>query len=393
MRLMYDVDVVVCGGGAAGLFVAKILCEYGLTVLLIEREVWIASAASIKNEGFLHSGAFHSAVISDREEAIAVALRSRYGHEAIRFYAPESIEDVDSRTYALIPDGWVKEVLSRWKEADVRYRRVSRVPDMDGLNRSLLKTRRLFEVCDLSIDTRKLYRKLVADISRQARILRGFQIVDFVDGNTAVLESTQDPNAERLLVRSRLFVHAIGAQIGDFFRERLGCEIPVNYYVSHLLDVIPRACKHGFFMVEEGMATLMHHTEGSIAGLAREQTPIPHPSAAAEIPEKVELLRRSAEALIPGILRKKHRVRACVKVSRRRPNRHASLIASFGEVGNNLWLLPGKMTEAPFIADEVFRRIIWPKLELGNPVHLRPLDFLLQGQGLDASHDCPVGMR
>lgn len=382
MHGLNDVDVVVCGGGATGLFLAKVLCEYGLPIALIERDPKIAPAASIRNEGWLHSGAFHAAAIENRDEAISVARRTRFGCDVIQRFAPEAIEDVDSRSYALIPNDRVSDVLGRWNDAGVSYGSVERTQVLGPLNRSLLKSRTLFEVKDVSINTRMLYAKLAHYASRLgAKILLEHEIVEFADNNTAVVKQTGGQATERTTIRAKLFLYAIGAQSKDFFRRNFNCDLPIGLSVSHLLDIAPKVCEQGFFMIEKDKATLMHHLCGSIVGLAKEQTIIDSPIASV-IPEKAQIIKESAAELIPEILKgRQWNCRACVKVFRQKENRHAGLLPSFDEPAkNHVWVLPGKMTEAPFVAAEVFKNVVWKKLELADSVQRRPLDLLVESR-------------
>jgi glycine/D-amino acid oxidase-like deaminating enzyme len=373
----FHVDVMIIGGGAAGLAIAAVLSEFGLKVLLVEREEKLAVGPSSRNEGWAHAGPFHGAAIEDRERAIRVARRSLYGYEAIRHFAPQAVEDIDSRTFALIPSERVSEVEERWKEAQVRFSRVSRRMVPAPLNRRLLDSRVAYEVADISINTRILYEKLQWKIrSNGGQVITGFSIVDVVNKNQVVISSPTNPSL-RAEVTASLFIHAIGPNLKAFFRDFFGCDLPIGFAVSHLMDVTPRVCQHAYFLVEKLGATIMHHNQGSIVGLAIEQTRIATPPAVA-IPGKVEAIQRSAEQLIPGILTKhQYAIRPCIKVFWEQPGQHAGLLPAFGEpVPNHVFVIPGKMTEALYLADEVFRQVVWPKLELGELVALRPLDLM-----------------
>jgi glycine/D-amino acid oxidase-like deaminating enzyme len=373
-----NADVVISGGGAAGLFLTYSMSAYGLRVLLIEKSRWLAAGASTRNEGWLHAS-FHAAAITDREEAMAVARRTCYGHHFIRRFAPEALEDIESRTFALIPDRQATEVRDRWNEADVPHRWVPAASITDPLNTSLLHSRSIFEVPDISIDTRVLYAKLAQAVIRHgATILVGSEIVDFQADRTAVVQETDTCPPRRVLVRAPLFVYAMGPQIKSFFQRVLGTDVPLGFSVSHLLDVEPRLCRHAYYTIERHGPTLMHHHRASILGLAREQTLVDTPSTEL-IPAKVRTLLDSSRSLVSGILGHRHTPRACVKVFCTR-GRERNLLPGFGEPRDgHLWVIPGKMTETPYVAAQVLRQVCWDRFELGRQIRQRPIDeFVLE---------------
>ncbi|MFH0341913.1 MAG: hypothetical protein ACHBNF_07225 [Chromatiales bacterium] len=132
-------------------------------------------------------------------------------------------------------------------------------------------------------------------------------------------------------------------------------------------------------MIEKDKATLMHQECGSIVGLAEEQTTIESPLASV-FPEQAQIVKRSAEELIPNILSgRQWQVKACVKVFNTREGQRIRLLLSFGEpLNNHLWVVPGKMTASPFVAAEVFNKVVWKKLQLGTSVQPRPLGLFVE---------------
>lgn len=155
-------DVLVVAGGIAGLMTTRKLAQLGMRVMLIEVGEPLCGGPSTRNEGWLHRGSYHSGSISDRQTAVQVAQRCIYGHDQIRTFAPEAVEDVNARPYALVKsDCLAEELVSRYEEAGVTFRPVSskqvcaRFPDAD-----LAGVKAAFEVNDVSINTRMLYHKL-----------------------------------------------------------------------------------------------------------------------------------------------------------------------------------------------------------------------------------------
>ena len=166
MDLNYDVLLV--GGGIAGLMSAQKLSGLGLRIALIERELTLASGPSTKNEGWLHRGTYHAFSIKDRTTAIQVARRCIYGHEQLRLFAPEALEITDILPIALIKNkDSIADTISRWDEADVKYRPLSRseasclAPDISFNN-----VNGIFQVADVSINTKIFITKTTCSSSK-----------------------------------------------------------------------------------------------------------------------------------------------------------------------------------------------------------------------------------
>ncbi len=115
-------EIAVIGGGTGGLMTTKKLAELGYDVALIDKAPTFGSGPSTRNEGWLHRGTVHSGVIKESERAMKIAKRVMYGYEQIMSFAPESVEDLTSTTYALFKDAELAEVTEeRWKEVDVWF--------------------------------------------------------------------------------------------------------------------------------------------------------------------------------------------------------------------------------------------------------------------------------
>lgn len=380
MAKLLEPDVVICGAGAAGLFIAKKLKEYGLEVILIERQATLACGPSTRNEGWLHPGSVHAATIDDEERAIQVACRVKFGHKQILDFAPEAIEDPDSRSFILIPEERLDTTIRRWQCAEIRHRQVrySEIGE-EALNRDLARRNAIFEVGDVAINTRILYAKLYAELALDAEhCFIGWEIEGF-DDNLSIARVRRRNSDEMVFIKPKVFVYALGSHTGEFFRTKLGQDVPIKLYVSHLVDM-PRVCQHGYFMVGERDATLMPHRDWTIFGLSKEQRPIDAPigdpfDVSDDI--KNEILS-AAVRLIPKAsdFLEQARVRRCMKVTSQLDNNQLpDLIAQFGmPVPGHVWALAGKMTEAPFVAARVFHEYLWNVLELGDMVSRRPID-------------------
>jgi len=158
LRKSLKVDVGILGAGVMGLWLSLKLAERGYRVAVIEKECWIADGPSTRNEGWLHCGAYHAAAIEERSLAVQVARRTREGFKQTMNLAPESVQDHESLTFALVEERRLEDVTSRWEQAGVVYRPALSAEVSEIASYVNLKCfKGLFRVEDLSIDTRVLY--------------------------------------------------------------------------------------------------------------------------------------------------------------------------------------------------------------------------------------------
>ncbi|MCI0565465.1 MAG: FAD-binding oxidoreductase, partial [Nitrososphaera sp.] len=240
-------DVTIIGGGVAGLMLLKKLADIGLSAVLIEQNPRFADSASTKNEGWLHRGTYHAASIRDRNIAIQVARRCIYGYEQIRSYAPETVEDIDMPSFALLRNqDRESEIISRWDEAEVVYRKISHqelknfVPELN-----ISEVASAFKVKDIGINTRLLYRKLLAQSERLgARVLTRAKISFESNLETAQVETEEGKQK----IESDLFVYTAGYGLKQLFAERFATHLPLRFWKSHLL-VTQRLSKHAVFFL------------------------------------------------------------------------------------------------------------------------------------------------
>jgi len=364
-------DICVIGAGVAGLMASQKLSENGFKVLVIEHRELLASGPSTRNEGWLHRGTYHATSICNRTTAIEVARRCIYGHDQITRFAPECIEDLDSESYALLKDSSrLSEILDRWDEANVVYQEVqpkhlkAALPSID-----LRNVHAAFRVADVSINTRLLYGKILAQSERSGSVILANAIIEFAQDNTAVISL---PDGTRFTIAPRLFIHASGFSVGNLFQARFGTDLPIRYWKSHLL-LVPRLTKHGVFFLDPGESALMPHREVSIVGMNEDAVLCENPTYDT-LEESVKELRQSLHRLIPRSASVEYRALACVKVD-------VAPVATDGRslnvfirepVPGHLCVLPGKMTEAPFLVDNLVRQV-FDRLD-NRRIAARPLD-------------------
>jgi glycine/D-amino acid oxidase-like deaminating enzyme len=367
-------DVTIVGAGLSGLTLAKKLGEIGLRVALIERDKQLAAGASTRNQGWLHTGAYHAATVDDRQTAIRIARACTYGYEQISRYAPEAIEDVDLLTFALATKGSsIEDFTSRWDEADIAYRPLTlnqlrdAVPAIvtDGLSGA-------FAVRDVCVNTRLLCKKLLRDSVRAGASVFSATNITFRTPHEAQLLS---PDNELQDIESTLFVYSAGAGIRDLLQAQFSIHIPLRFWKSHLL-VFDRLTRNNLFCLASGAANVMNHGQRSIVGLTRDAFECPDHQLDVVADRADEIL-----ASLRGLLQLDRTVRfmaySCIKVDVL--EEQMPTVSGLG-LGISIWepipdhicAIPGKMTAIPYMTDTLTRMIF---ARIGdNDITLRPHD-------------------
>jgi len=365
------VDVCILGGGITGLLCAKRFKDLGMEVAVVEKNETLANSPSTRNEGWLHRGTYHATSIHDQSNAIQVAKRCIYGHEQIKTYAPEAIEDSDRPAYALIKNSrLVGEIISRWNEAEVKYRSV----DLGQIAKSspevnLEDVSAAFQVYDLAINTRILYSKLTTDILRSGvHIFRG-ATATFKNDQQVVIKTRGD---ETKTIKASIFLYTAGYGTREIFQQQFGIDIKMRFWKSHLL-LLPRIARNAIYCLDPKEAVVVNHGNIAIAGMNEDAFLCQEPNYET-IPEKVEELYQSLGNLfhLPKTL--SYQATACVKVDMAESISSArSLNISIHEpLTNHLCVLPGKMTEAPYVADQI-TQLVYSRLT-DSRIALRPCD-------------------
>lgn len=349
-------DVIVIGGGVAGLMTAHKLTKIGLSVAVVERDQLLASGPSTRNEGWLHRGTYHAASIASRETAVEVARRCIYGHEQLMRFCPEAIEDVDKNPVAMLKNGdRAEEVVSRWQAAGVRYREIGRreaeirCPDAD-----FSKPAALFEVNDVSINTRLLYRKLISEAKQSGCEFYTGQNIVGIDGTTLDLDSSND---RRIRIAGRKIVYAAGGGAANLLKKFHGIEMPIRYWKSHLV-VTKRLAPMGVFYLDAHEAAMMHHGNVSVIGFNEDALLSKDPDYQV-IGDRAANLREGITRIFPNWRANDALDVACVKVdlASRIQDARSLNIAIREPVQDHIVALPGKLTEAPFLTDALVARI------------------------------------
>jgi glycine/D-amino acid oxidase-like deaminating enzyme len=352
---------------------AQKLSDLGLRVALIEKQTTLASGPSTRNEGWLHRGAYHASSIRDRAAAIQVARRCIYGHKQLRRFAPEALEDVDVLPLALVRDkDKLSEVVSRWDEANVRYRPISRSAAEKLIpNASFKKVPGIFQVADASLNTRILYRKLLTLAQKSGCEFHLGSQIEEIDGQAVTI---RDQSGERKTFSARKIIYSSGIGAKEIFQKYHGIDLPIRYWKSHLV-VTKRLAHAGVFFLDPHEAAMMHHGEVSIVGFNEDALLSTEPSYDV-ILERAQNLRRGIRRIFPSWDEQGSRDVACVKVDYVTDLASArSLNIAISEpIPGHVVVLSGKMTEAPYLTD-VLTSFIHDRLD--NPdIALRPCDEL-----------------
>ncbi|TPO13745.1 FAD-dependent oxidoreductase [Mesorhizobium sp. B1-1-5] len=369
--MIHKYDVALVGGGITGLMAAQKLSDIGMRVVLIEKHATFASGPSTRNEGWLHRGTYHAASIRDRATALQVASRCIYGHEQLRRFSPEALEDIDVKPLVLIrAEDRVSEVVSRWDEAEVRYRPISlsaakaRIPAANFDNAAAV-----FEADDVSLNTRLLYRKLHA-LARKAGcdFFVGAEILR-IEGQAATIK---DMDGRINAVEAQKFVYSAGTGAKSAFQEYHNIELPIRYWKSHLV-VTKRLASAGVFYVDAHEAAMMHHGQMSIVGL-NEDAMLCHAPSYDVVPDRAQNLRNAIRRIFPDWIGEDAVDIACTKVDLVSDTDSArSLNIAIREPKpGHICVLPGKMTEAPYLTD-VLTSYLHHHLD-DSPISMRPCD-------------------
>ncbi len=374
------VDVAIIGGGVTGLTIAKKLDDLGLSCTLIEKRNELASGASTRNEGWLHAGTYHAASIVNPYDAEAVVDRCRYGYNQILGYAPEAVEELTSRSFAFIKDpSKVDFIVSRWEDFGISHnrRRKEQIQSViPGLKTDSFSEGYIVE--DKAINTRLLYSKLATSLGRSpdSTIYTGCQ-AEIPESNIIKLsgQSTDIIEAKQVVLATGYGSEELIDQMG------LSKRYPIRYWKSHLM-VVPRVSPHGFFFIEPGEVTVMNHGNKSIIGTNVDGIFVSKPDTSV-VPSKQEEMINAFGRAFETPKNLSYLATACIKIDiTQDKNSIPSLNPFILELRkDHLWVLPGKMTETPYVADQAVQQI-FRNLNSGTSVKIsqRPMDTWEQPQ-------------
>ncbi len=369
---VYRADVVVFGSGVMGLLLAKKLGDLGQNVVVVEKTPTVAHEASIKNHGWLHRGSAHAVSIRDPDQAKSVVKKLIYGHEYIRSYSPECVEDPFEPIFVLTLDPeTASRAVETWKDLEVFNREISKehFSELDSNIRRDLDYF-VFQTQDLRINNRILFQRLVTDIrERGGLVLTGSSYTR--DDFDQVRVSSSRKN---LTINSEVFVYCTGNNIAEDYQKLTGQELNISFWKSHLL-LVPQVGPYSVVSLDRNMPIIINHGELSVVNRAYDEAEFNRLDLTLE-EEQVRLAYESLCYLYPAAssLQDQLEAVACAKPTIRLEGqgRHSVSSQIFEPIQNHYFVLPGKMTEAPYVADEVIQHI-YSKLDF-EEITQRPVD-------------------
>ncbi|MGB9366051.1 MAG: FAD-dependent oxidoreductase [Xanthobacteraceae bacterium] len=201
-----------------------------------------------------------------------------------------------------------------------------------------------------------MYRKLLSQARRAGvDVLVGATIIHIAVADRE-LRLMQSDGETRSISADRI-VYAVGFGARELFQRFFGIELPIRFWKSHLI-VTRRINQHGVFFLDPHEAAMMQHGEYSVVGLNEDALLCNAPSYDV-IPERADNLFRALQRLAPSWGANEFINVACTKVDlATETNGARSLAVAIREpLPGHVCILPGKMTEAPFLADAITRHV------------------------------------
>ena len=218
-------SVVIIGGGITGISIARDLALRGVSdILLLEKDA-LASGASGRNHGLLHSGARY--VVKDPLSARECAQENKI----LRKIAPHLIEDTGGLFISLPqdPPSYVDEFIRGCKNTGVEFEELSISEALKlepNLNPEIL---RVFHVNDASIDAFQLALLTAYDASINGASIRPFsKVIDIIkDGMDVIGVKVYDSLRRRTYtIRSEIVINATNAWANKVTK-LIGIQLPI----------------------------------------------------------------------------------------------------------------------------------------------------------------------
>lgn len=371
-----NMDAVVIGMGSLGLMLAKRLTDFGQSITVIEQSPTIANGPSIKNHGWLHTGVVHSLSAQDLP-ARSLVKKLQYGHQFFSSYAPECLDEPFEPTYAVTKDEELAErARERWDHLEVPYRELTAEqfaevePNLDEE-----AGKYFFETTDSRINNRLLFVKMQAEMRRRgARILTAASY-EYEDDNTISVKSGGDTHR----IHAPLFFYATGNNLGQSYEKLTDEELPIEYWKSHLL-LMPRITEASIIGLDRHSPIIINHGDKSVVNRSYDEIPATTQNTDVD-PEQVEMAIEAIEESYPGaqIREKDIQAIACLKphIATGGPvARHSVGEVVYEPREGHVFALPGKMTEAPYVADTLIKQAYAQGKINADIVSKRPLDML-----------------
>ncbi len=369
---MVHCDTVIVGSGITGLLLAKKLSDLGQSIILVDSNSKLAFGASIKNHGWLHRGTVHAVSIPDKTQAKNVVQKLIYGHEFIKSYAGECIEDPFEPIYVTTDEALTAQrAVELWKEFGVDYEEISREVfyEKDELiNQD--SSSYFFKSSDLKINNRILFQKLLSDIKRNQGMVVPMADIRLTDSKTMSVLTHE----RKLGIRAEAFVYCTGAVLDQTYQKVTGSSLNISFWKSHLL-YLPRFNPYSVVSLDKDGPIIINHREMSVINRGYDEmscTQGDYTVDQSQVASSFSSLRKKYPIVVE--LRDRLRFIACIKPSIKTINdqRHSVESNILEPVPGHYFVLPGKMTEAPYVVDELIHAI-YQKLDFSE-ISQRPID-------------------
>ncbi|MBI1775035.1 MAG: FAD-binding oxidoreductase [Proteobacteria bacterium] len=367
--------VMIVGAGIAGLMIAHRLAQYGLHPTVVEASEKIAAGATIRNQGWLHAGTIHAQSIADPNLSTRVAQRCMYGHDYFRRFCPEAVENPTIPSLAVtLSEERIPEIIDRWEEAGVAFRPITR-RSLETRCPAILSQNvaASWIVKDLTIDSRVVCSRLAVAIQRDG----GCVFTRCRIGKLRLGDASFESYGVEYKLSPAFVIVAAGHWTNEILTTHWNMTVAMRFWKSHLL-VTRRVPGAAVFAVDDGEAGIVHHGDRSVAGMTGDNVLCLEPSNEVDQAE-AEKIRAALSRLIAIPTDAPVVPFACTKVDIvDQASSIRNLDVEVVNVSQNvLAVFPGKMTEAPFLADIVAREVV--EALNGITTNDRPIDSIKVG--------------
>lgn len=368
-------DVIIFGGGIAGLYSAYKLSELGYKVSVVQDDKALASGPSVRNGGLLHRGTFHSALVNDDGVALKIAERCIYGYEQIKAFAPEAIEIDGTPVFAIIKnDELAQRAVNRWNKGSILYKEVNYKTFEEyipGIERKYAKY--IFKTADLPINYRIIYQKLLFQCERNNVEFFLNSKLEVINNNSVVIIKDQ---VQKITIEAEKFIFTTGYKTKELVNNFFSNKVNVKIWKSHALS-IPRLKRYGFFFIDRNEISVEPQGEYSIVCQSQEDNLVDKADYDVVI-EKTKGIFRQLVKVMPEakLYANNYIAHACLKPSIILENDvKRSVDAEVHMMNNNCIIaLPGKATEAPYLADVLLQKVF--ESHSDRRIAMRPGDNL-----------------
>lgn len=374
---MTHVNAVVVGSGILGLVTAKKFVDLGQKVVLLERSPVLANGATMLNHGWIHAGAVHS--ISTGQQRHIVVPKLLYGYDFFTRYAPEYFDRPFHPTYIAISHPELAEqAWEAWQSANVARQQLTKahfasIEPGFNMNASTF----FYATQDRRINNRLLVKKLATEIQAKGGTILTSVSYEYENQYTMNVKSPHISDR----IEAPVFVYATGNDMSESFQKLTGRPLQMHFAKSHMLHM-PRFSENSVVSLDRNTPIVINHGNTSLVNLSYDEFNVNNLDYSV-VSEQVEKSFAVLCHFYPAAQSLAQQVRAytCLKPNvvmetsapNQNPTRHSVNEFNYQPIQGHVFALPGKMTEAPFVADQIVQSISH-RLDLSS-VAVRPLDL------------------